>query len=47
MFHGIIFKLLCLMCVLGVLTGTLLVDGAFIEFRGEEIRRIIRNLGHS
>ena len=34
-------RLLCVLCVGGVLTGVLLVDGTFINFRGDQVRRAI------
>lgn len=31
-------------CLFGVLTGVLLVDGTFINFRGDQVRRAIEQL---
>lgn len=31
-------------CLVGVLTGVLLVDGTFINFRGDDVRRAIERL---
>jgi hypothetical protein len=39
-----LFNLTALGCALGVLLGVLLVDGAFINFRGDQVRRAIEQL---
>ncbi len=44
MFSGFTFQFLCLGCLLGVCTGVLLVDGTFINFRGEDVRYAIEKL---
>ncbi|MEM1109892.1 MAG: hypothetical protein AAGH99_14505 [Planctomycetota bacterium] len=44
MFHGVQLKVACMLCVAGILTGVLLADGPFINFRGEEVRRAIEAL---
>ncbi len=37
-------RLVSVACLLGVLSGTLMGDGTFINFRGEEVRRAIERL---
>lgn len=44
MFYGLRFNLLCMACLIGVFTGALMVDGTFINFRGEQLRRCIEQL---
>jgi len=44
MFRGIRLKLTCIACIAGICTGVLLVDGTFINFRGEEVRQAIEQL---
>ena len=44
MLQGISFKIFSMACLLGVLSGILLGDGAFIEFRGEQLRQIIESI---
>lgn len=39
-----LFKLTAIACLFGVLTGVLLVDGTFINFRGDQVRRAIEQL---
>ena len=46
MIHGFKLKLLSLGCAAGVLSGMLLVDGTFINFRGEDVRRAIEELAN-
>lgn len=43
--HGTFFHLTAIACLVGVLTGILMVDGTFINFRGEQVRRAIEQLG--
>lgn len=42
--RGIFFHLTAIACLFGVLTGVLLVDGTFINFRGDQVRRAIEQL---
>ena len=42
--RGIFFQLTAVACLIGVLTGFLLVDGTFINFRGDQVRRAIEQL---
>ena len=44
MFRGIIFTATSIACLIGILTGVLLADGTFINFRGDEVRRAIEQL---
>ncbi len=44
MIRHCLFNLTALGCVFGVLTGVLLADGTFINFRGEQVRRAIEQL---
>jgi len=41
---AVFFKLTALSCLVGVLTGFLLVDGTFINFRGDQVRRAIERM---
>lgn len=41
-----LFILTALGCLFGVLAGVLLVDGTFINFRGDQVRRAIEQLDH-
>lgn len=42
--RGYLFPLTAVLCLVGVLTGFLMVDGTFINFRGDQIRRAIEQL---
>ena len=42
--RGTFFHLTAVACLFGVLTGFLLVDGTFINFRGDQVRRAIEQL---
>ena len=44
MMRRYLFSFTALGCVLGVLLGVLLVDGTFINFRGDQVRRAIEQL---
>lgn len=47
MFRGARFTVTCLACLAGVLSGVLMVDGTYINFRGEDVRRAIHELRHA
>ena len=44
MFRGLRLKLVSSLCILGLLSGVLVADGTFSNFRGEEVRKAIEDL---
>lgn len=42
--QGTLFRFCAIGCVAGLLSGIVLADGTFINFRGEEVRRAIERL---
>lgn len=42
--QGKLFRFCAIGCVVGLLSGIVLADGTFINFRSEEVRRAIERL---